>query len=414
MTSTAALAAFAAGVSYDELPEAVREAAKRRVLDTVAVAIDSVGTSPTDGVRRTVATQNATGRSRLWGSELSASASDAAMYNGAVASAGNGTVFLAPSLGSATIPVAAVLTAAEARSVTGEEIIAGVAAAHEVHGELAWHAPLDGFHPATHGAIAAATGVGRALGFGTERLESAIGLAGGRGALAVDDEFDPIVCGNATHSAVSSCLLAETGVVGPDAIAGPGGWHDLVGPFDLDLDPGCERVRDAAIRPYDAHPHAQSTLEAALDLAADVTLDPADIEAVAVETYPEAVEALDPVTLAAALVDRDATKRPAAREDLRPVAEVVDARVADDLRERAERGELPARVTVDCHDGATHEAEEKWFTGHPARAASWGTVEEKFHALAGDRYDTDRRADIVETVRGLEAETAAELTRLLD
>ncbi|MCY4731852.1 MmgE/PrpD family protein [Natronomonas gomsonensis] len=414
MTSTGALAEFAVGVSYDGLPEEVREAAKRRVLDAVAVAIDSVGTSPTDGIRRTVATQNATGRCRLWGSELSAAASDAAMYNGALACAGNGTVFLAPALGSASIPVAAVLTAAEARSATGEELLAGVAAAHEIHGELAWHAPLDGFHPATHGAIAAAAGVGRALGFGTGRLESAIGIAAGRGTLAVDDEFDPVVGGNATHGAVSACLLAESGVVGPDAIAGPGGWHDLVGPFDLDLDPGCERVRDAAIRPYDAHPHAQSTLEAAMDLASDVTLDPADIDSVTVETYPEAVEALDPVTLAAALVDRDATKRPAAREDLRPVASTVEARIDDELRERAERGELPARVTVDCHDGATHEAEEKWFTGHPARAASWGVVEEKFHALAGDRYDVERRSDIVETVRGLEAETAAELTRLLD
>jgi 2-methylcitrate dehydratase len=414
MTSTGELADFAAAVSYDGLPDDVREATKRRVLDAVAVGIGSVGTSTANSVRRGVATQNATGRSRLWGSEQSASPSDAAMYNAALTCSGNGAVFLAPALGVASAPVAAVLAATAARSATGENVLAGLAVAHEIHGELAWHAPLDGFHPATHATIAAAAGVGRAIGFGSTRLESAIGIAGTHGLLAVDGEFDPFVGGTAMNTAVNACLFAENGVIGGDALAGPGGWHDLVGPFDLDLDPGCERVRDAAIRPYDAHPQAQSTIEAALGLADDVTFDPADIESVTVETFPEAAEVLDPLTLAAALVDREATVRPTARSDLRPVAEAIEVHVDDDLRERTQRGELPACVTVECRDGSTHEAEERWFTGHPARAASWGTVEEKFHTLAGDRYEIDRRTDIVETVRGLEAETAAELSRLLD
>ena len=417
MASTAELAAFAADVTYGGLPEDVREAVKRRVLDAVGVGVASVGVGPTDAVRRAVSVQNATGRSRLWGSDLGASPPDAAMYNAGLVAAGNGAVFLAPTVVSASDSVAAVLAAAEARSATGEDVLAGLAVAHEVRGELAWNAPADGFHPSTHGAVASAAGVGRAMGLSRQRLADAVGLAAARATLSVGGgDVDPLAAGTGALTAVYACLLAEGGVEGPatDPIGDPDGWPAIVGPFDLDFDPGCERVRDAAVLPYDAHPYAQTALEAAVDLAAEAALDPAAVEAVRVETFADAVPELEATAVAAALVDRDLPVRPGDRADLRPVADAVAVRADEDMTERAGRGEAPARVVVECRAGAVHEAERRWFTGHPAAPADWGLVEEKFHAKVGDRYGEGRRADVVETVRGLEAETAAELSRLLD
>jgi 2-methylcitrate dehydratase len=304
--------------------------------------------------------------------------------------------------------------AAEARRDHGEDRRADLAAAHEVHGELAWNAPLDGFHPATHTAIAVAAGAGRAMGFPVDKLTSAVGLAASRGTLGIAERpFDPVAVGSAAKHGLEACLLAEGGVVGPDSFTAEGGWTDLVGPFDLDFDPGCERVRDAAIRPYAGHPHAQAAIEAALDVAEDTAFDPADIDDVSVETYADAVPEIDARAIAAALVDREVTVHPGERADLRPVADAVEITSTDYFDERVGIGELPARVTVTARDGAKHEAEVQWPTGHPARPASWGVVEEKFHVLAGD-YDAERRTAIVDTVRSLEAETAAELSRLLD
>jgi len=415
MPTTAAVAEFAADVTYDGLPEAVREAAKRRVLDAVGVVVGSVGRAPTDAVRRAVTAGSATGRSRLWGSELGGSPPDAALYNAALAGCGNDATFLSPALSGTGGTTAAVLSAAEARSAAGEAVLAGLAVAHEIRGELAWNAPLDGFHPATHGAVAAAAGAARASGLDAAAIGSAVGLAATGATLAVEGEnAESLAVGRAARAGVDACLLADAGVEGPDALDGAGGWGDLVGPFDLDLDPGCERVQDAAILPYGTHPYAQTAVEAAVTLAGDAALDPADIGSVTVETFADAVPAVSPTAVAAALVDRAVAAPPAERADLRPVADATEVRSHEGLTGRAERGEVPARVVVETRGSAVHEAELARFTGHPARPAAWGTVEEKFHALAGDRYGAERRTEILDTVRGLEAETVAELSRLLD
>lgn len=411
MPSTAELAGFTTDVPFEQLPEAVREGVKRRVLDAVGVAIGSLGRTPGEEVRQAVREQSASGRSRLWGSEHGAGPADAAMDVASLVASGNGATFLAPTLSATYGSVAAVLSAAEARSASGEDILAGVAVAHEIHGELAWNAPVDGFHPATHVAVAATAGVGRTAGFGERTVANALGLAGSRTTLAVGaDRFDAVALGSAAHTAVYASLLTESGIDGPDSLAGPNGWHDLVGPFEVDLDPGCERVLDAAIRPYDAHPYAQSAIEAVIELAENAALDPADVEAVRVETVSDAVSELDPRAVAAALVDRELVVRPTERADLRPVADVVRVGVLDD----SVGEDLPASVVVECHGGSRHEASVERFTGHPGKPAPWGVVEEKFHALADARYDADRRTEIIDTVRNLEAETAEELSRLLD
>ena len=80
---------------------------------------------------------------------------------------------------------------------------------------------------------------------------------------------------------------------------------------------------------------------------------------------------------------------------------------------RRPRGEVPIRVVIETRDGAVHEAELARFIGQPGRPPG-ATVEEKFHALVSDRYGAEWWTKMLDTVRGLEAETVAELPRLLD
>ena len=243
MTSTDEIAGFAADVEYDRLPDDIREAAKRRLLDAVGVALRNHDRRRVAAIREGLlpaGPPDADG-CRLWGTADVVRAPLAATGNAVAVAAGNGPAFLAPTLAPVGGSIAAVVAAAEAAGATGETTLAGIAAALEVHGECAWNAPLDGLHPATYTAVAAAAGAGRAMDFGAPTIADAVGIAAERVALAVGDPDDPLPTGNAARSALYACLLADGGVSAPDAISAPGGWHDRVGPFELDFDPGCER-----------------------------------------------------------------------------------------------------------------------------------------------------------------------------
>ena len=418
MLSTAELAEFVADVSYDRLPNDVREATKRRILDAVGVSIHTRHADAAATVRRAMAVDgfDAPGAVRLWGSSETTSTTRAAMVHATSIAAGNGPTFLSPTPAPVGGSIAAVLAAADARNEPGEEILAGLAGALELHGELAWNVPLDEFHPATHTAIAAAAGAGRTIGFGTSVLDNAIGAAASRATLGLDGEtFSAISAGAAARSGIDACLLAEGGFDSSDPITAENGWHDLVGPFDFDLDPGCERVRDAAILPYDGLPSEHPAIDAAISIAEAVPLDPAEIEAVTVETTAPAAESIDPARLATALVDRELPTFNAVRSDVEPIAASVTIRTENANTDfDASSGEFPLRLVVETRDGTEHERTVERFDGHPETPASWGTVEEKFRTLAGGTYGEDRLDAIVETVRRFEAESANELVRLLD
>jgi len=416
MTSTDEIADFAADVEYGQLPEGVREAAKRRLLDTVGVGLRTREDRTVDAARRGLASDGPpdAGGCRLWGTSERAPAPRAAMVNGIAAASGNGPTFLSPTPAPVGGSIGAAVAAADATGSTGETAIAAIAAALEVHGECAWNAPLDGFHPATHTAVAAAAGAGRAMGLDTATMADAVGIAAARLALDVGDRADPVPTGSAAAAAIQACHLADGGVPGAATFSAPNGWHERLGAFDLDFDPGCERVRDAAVLPYDGHPYEQPAIEAAIGLASGTPIDPADIDAITVETFETAVPAVDPERVAAALVDRELAVHRGGRTDIEPIAESVTVTADEELTARRERGLVPARLTVESRDGATSETAVEGFEGHPATPASWGTVEEKFHAAVEGAYGRERRDAIIGTVRSFEAESAAELARLLN
>ena len=414
MTSTEAIAAFAVDVEYDRLPTDVREAAKRRLLDVLGVGLRHRDSRTVEAVRRGLLVDgDGESGARLWGSPMVAPASQTATINAVSVASGNEPAFLSPTLAPAGGSIAGVLAAADAHGATGEGTIAGIATALELHGECARNAPLDGLNPATHTAIAAAAGAGRAMNLSESALKNALGIAASRVTLAVGSPDDPVPAGLAASAGVRACSLAAGGVTGPDAFSARNGWHDRLGPFDLDFDFGCERVRDAAVLPYDGTPYEQPAIGAAIDLASDEPVDPADIDAVTIETFDAAAEIIDPGRIAAALVDRELAVYYGMRTDLKPISESVTVTATEELTRQADSGVLPARITVEIHDGTAIESSVDGFDGHPMTPASWGTVEEKFHAIARGAYDRGRRDEIVRTVRSFEAETATELARLL-
>ena len=460
MTTTGEIADFALGLEFEDLSDDTVEELKKRVLDSIGIAVAAMEEEPVGVVRNTVAEFGGEGCS-LWGgrssptdadasaSDATASPPDAAMYNTTLTRYLDFMdSFLAP--GETPHPsdnVAGIVACGEYSDASGAELLTAVGVAYEVQGELAWNAPVRdrGWDHVTHTVISAAAGASKILGLDYESFRSAVGIAGtAHNALRVTrtegiSEWKGVASANAARNAVYSAFLAKNGMGGPkNLFEGQKGWKQVVsGEFDAEFTPA-ERVHDVMTKKYVAETYAQSAVEGIIELAEEENIDPSEVEELQlrtfagakliigggegsryeVETKAQADHSL-PYMLAAALIDREmgnAQYEPERirRDDVQKLLRNVDVVGDPDLTARFEDGEMPARIDIEMADGTTHFVEKDEFEGHPNRPMSWEQIEQKFHETAGERYDDERREEIVETVSELEEREVSELVALLE
>ncbi|WP_254536308.1 MmgE/PrpD family protein [Halomarina litorea] len=450
MTTTDELATFAGEVSFDELPDEVVEELKKRVLDSLGIAVGAMGATPVEQVRRTVEGANADGACRLWGSDRRAPSDDAAMLNTAlVRYLDFMDSFLAP--GETPHPsdnVAAVVAMGEAGDVSGADLLAAVGVAYEVQGELAWNAPVRdrGWDHVTHTVLSAACGAAHVAGLDYEEFRNAVGIAGtAHNALRVTrtggiNEWKGVASANTARNAVYSVMLAAQGMEGPtNLFEGQKGWKQVVsGPFEIDPSPECSRVFDTMTKRYVAETYAQSAVEGIIELATAHDVDPGEVVAVRLDTFAGAKLIIGggegsryevetkaqadhslPYMLAAALIDREMgvdayDPKRIRREDVQTLLRTVDVEEDPALTDRFEAGEMPAHLEVELADGTVHRVEKADFAGHPNNPMSWEDVVAKFESLTDGRYDAAHREAVVETVRTLEDHDVSDLVALLD
>ncbi|WP_265109752.1 MmgE/PrpD family protein [Halosolutus halophilus] len=450
MTTTAELAEFTGTVSYDSLPSDVRDALKKRVLDSVGIGIGAIGAEPVDAVAATVTEFGHGGPSRLWGRKETVPPAQAAMYNTALTRYLDFMdSFLAP--GETPHPsdnIASVIACGEVVDASGQDLLEGIGVAYEIQGELAWNAPVRdrGFDHVTHTVVSAAAGAGKVLGLTPDQLRNAIGIAGtAHNALRVTrtggiNEWKGIASANAARNAVYSVLLARNGMEGPvDLFEGQKGWKEVVsGEFEVELDPRCEQVFDTMTKRYVAETYAQSAVEGIIELAEREELDHEAVEAIRLDTFAGAKLIIGggegsryevetkaqadhslPYMLAASLIDREMTNTAYESERIRRDAvqtllRTVEVTEDPELTDRFENGEMPARIEIELTDGTVHRIEKDAFGGHPSDPMSWDQLEEKFVTMTEDRYDADRRTEIVTTIRNLEERDVDDLVTLLD
>jgi 2-methylcitrate dehydratase len=420
------------------------------VLDSVGIGIGALGEAPVGIVAETVSEMGEEGQSSLWGRAEAVSPPQAAMHNTALTRyLDYMDSFLAP--GETPHPsdnIAGVVACAEEVGASGEDLIEAVGVSYELQGELAWNAPVrdEGWDHVTHTVLSVAAGAGSVLGLDHEQLRNAVGIAGtAHNALRVTrtggiNEWKGIASANAARNGVYSCLLARNGMGGPkNLFEGQKGWKQVIaGEFEVDLSPGCERVFDTMTKRYVAETYAQSAVEGIIELADEHEIDHDEVESVhldtfhgakliigggegdrhEVETKAQADHSL-PYMLAAALIDREMTNDAYEPErirsdDVQTLLRKVTVEEDDAFTDRFEGGEMPARVEVTLGDGTTHTVEKDGFAGHPNDPMSWEQVEDKFETMTSDRYDEERRDEIVKTVKNLEDHEVADLVELLD
>jgi 2-methylcitrate dehydratase len=459
MTTTADIADFALGLDYSDLSDDTVEELKKRILDSIGIAVAAMDEEPVGVVGDTVAEFGGEGCT-LWGGGSSpdaepapatgtASPPDATMYNTTlVRYLDYMDSFLAP--GGTPHPsdnIAGIVACGEYADASGKDLITAVGAAYEVQAELAWNAPVRdrGWDHVTHTVVSAATGAGTILGLNREALRSAIGIAGtAHNALRVTrtegiSEWKGIASANAARNAVYSAFLAKHGMDGPtNLFEGQKGWKQIVsGEFEADFSPA-ERVHDVMTKKYVAETYAQSAVEGVIELAEREAIDPESVARIhldtfagakliigggegsryEVETKAQADHSL-PYMLAVSLIDREMgndqyNPERIQRDDVQTLLRTVEVEENPDLTERFENGEMPAHVTVETNDGTVYRIEKDHFEGHPNDSMSWDEIERKFHETAGERYDEERRDQIIDTVLQLEDREVADLVELLE
>jgi 2-methylcitrate dehydratase len=449
MTEVERLARFVDQRRFGDISAEALQQLKIRVLDTVGVAIGARGAPPILAVSRLIDELGGQPLATLIGGGKTAP-DRAAFFNGALS---RYLDFMDSYLARCETNhpsdnMGAVLAAAEMRGASGADFLTALAIAYQVHTRLSDVAPVrdKGFDHTTQGAYAAAAGVAKALGLPPDQIANAIAISGAANvALRVTrtgalSHWKGLAYPNAAMAATHAALLAAQGITGPAAVfEGNKGFKETIsGPFEIDwLGEDLERVRLTILKKHNAEIHAQSALDAALDIRSRPNFAIDKVGAVRLKTFRVAYQIIGggeegdkrtvhskeeadhslPYMLAVALLDGEvqpeqyAPERIAARDVqalLRRVVIMPDQALSERFPAR-----MPADLEVELDDGTVLRATRDDYHGFHTNPFDWAAARRKFDRVTR-AFLTDTDADrIAGVIADLDKRPVSELTACL-
>ena len=440
------IAAFAAGLTYADLPAAVVERAHTLLLDGIAVMLAGAQEPRVASLAAVLKKRGSQGLSLFTTDGTRGDAADAALVNATASCAhvlDEGHKYARGHVGTYVLP--AVLAVAEERQVTCTELITALVVGYEIAARLGMACRVhESMHPSgTWGTIGAAAATARLMGFDAPRIRMAMNVAA---PLTLATSWQAATEG-ATVRDLYSGQGAATSVMAPRLVeASFTGSHDDVSHvlgrvvsknFDQQTAADELGIRWEVLRNY-FKIHAccrnfQSGIDAALELRKRHGLTSEDIVAVRADTF--AVPARDnaetkpanvlaakesfPVSLALTLrhgrcdqsvfTEHNVADAEIAR--LSAAATVVcDAEL--DARTPEER---PSRITLTLRDGRSVSAYWPVALGDPSRPLAPEELEAKFDQAVGATLGAVRATAIKNAVRGMSSQDPlAGLSRLLE
>ncbi len=403
------LARFVVAARWDDIPDAVRHAAKRALLNVFAVALAGCRAGPVEIALQSLAEFSERRQATVIGRSERMDSLSATFLNAASANAFDFDDTHVPTVIHPTAPVAPALFAlAERRRVSGAELllafILGVELACRIGRAISPGHYTKGWHiTATCGVFGAAAGAGTLLGLDERRMIWALGNAATQSSGLCECLGWPaksIGVGNAARNGLWSALLAEKGFEGPsEPIAGVQGFLNAMAepPDWAALTDGLGETWELAqnaIKPYPCgfviHPfldvvldwrrrHPDDAIERVVlrgnPLLSDRT-DRPDISTGAESqvSVQHAVAAALVLGQAGLAQFTDACARdPAVVAMRRRIAVVRDPAIPT----------IAAQVELCTADGRTHRLSTPAARGSPANPMSDGDVEEKLRTVVG-------------------------------
>ncbi|WGS21773.1 MULTISPECIES: MmgE/PrpD family protein [unclassified Bradyrhizobium] len=449
MTEVQELARFVERARLEHLSERALEQLKIRVLDTIGVAIGALNAPPIAAIRSLVAKLGGCPFSTLVGGGRTAP-DRAAFYNGALSRyldfmdsyiAADETCHPSDNLG-------AVLAAAEMRQASGADLLTALAVAYQIHTRLSDVAPVRdmGFDHTTQGAYAAAAGAAKAFGLSSTQIAHAMAISGtANNALRVTrtgalSHWKALAYPNTAMSATHAALLARCGITGPEAVfEGTKGFKEVIsGPFEIDWrQEDLESVCRTIVKQHNAEIHAQSALDATLDIRACPSFEAAAISAIRLKTFAVAHRIIGggeegdkrivrtkeeadhslPYMLAVALIDGEVqpeqyTPERIIAEDVQTLLRKVTVTPDPSLSAQFPR-RLPAELEVEQKDGIVLRARRDDYHGFHTRPFDWRTARRKFDRVTFAFTNSSERDALAEVTATLERRPVSALTSLL-
>ena len=283
MTVSEEIAAFAADIRPADLPPNVRDTVGNLLVDVAGLCLAARNS---DYVQACVASAVTEGRATAIGHERAFGPYGAALINGTAAHGEDyDDTFEGGPVHAGAVIVPAVLAVAEQRGLTGDRVLAGIAAGAEIMCRMSLVAPQAThkacFHPtAIFGAPAAAVGVSAALGLPPAKIANAMAIAGSLASGIIEYLADGswtkrLHAGQAAQSGLRAAFLAASEFVGPKTVLE--GQHGFYKAFAPSRTPDFSRLvhglgRDwvmstLAFKPYACGTMTQPYIDCAIELA---------------------------------------------------------------------------------------------------------------------------------------------------
>jgi 2-methylcitrate dehydratase PrpD len=443
MTLARRLAAFTAGLRFEDIPAEVVASVRLRVLDILGIALAS---STTDlapslyGALEGWAGKDG-GACTVVGAKRGAPAPLAALLNGALAHGLDFDDTHAASITHASaVVLPAVLAVGEAAGADGRAAVTAAVAGLETITRLGMAAPgafhAGGWHAtAVCGPFAAALAAGRLDGLDATRLTAALGVAGSFASGVIEHLEDGswvkrVHPGWAAHSGIVAAALARGGFTGPATILeGRFGFYRTFLRADPDTKPFETLGREwetlrIGFKPYPCCHYNHAYIDCALELRQAHAIAPESIESVECRVpageVPIVCEPREaklrprtpydaqfslPYSVAAALLDGRVgleTYAPARLGDGRLLDVARRVTHAVDPESRFPEG-FPGWVRVKLRDGREVEARRPDGRGGAGQPLPPQAVVEKFRGNAGRAVPEATLARIERAVLGLDA-----------
>ncbi|MDO9359326.1 MAG: MmgE/PrpD family protein [Polaromonas sp.] len=311
-TATAHLAAFAAGLRFEDIPDAVIRKTEDLLVDWFGSAVAGKGSRPVETITKFAASMGpASGPAELLINRGSSSAYFAAMANAAASHVAeqddvhNGSVFHP-----ATVVFPPALAMAQTLGSSGQALLTAAVAGYEVGirvGEFLGRSHYKVFHTTgTAGTLAAAAAVGSLLGLNAAQMQHAFGSAGTQSAglwefLRTAADSKQLHTAHAAGAGLMSACLARDGFTGAAQILeGPQGMA-----AGMSSDADAARLTDGlgtrwatvetSFKYHASCRHTHPAADALLQVMKANNLKPADLARVVTHVHQGAIDVLGPV-----------------------------------------------------------------------------------------------------------------------
>lgn len=456
------LARYCRTLRYGDLPDVVVHEVKRRVLDSLGCALGAWNTPPCRVARRIAQTVKMPRGATLWGTRHKTLPDLAAFANGGlVRYLDFNDTYLSKEPAHPSDNIPAIVAVGEAARASGKQVIQAIVLAYEIQCRFCDAAALRprGWDHVTYGPFSSALGAASMMKLSHAQTVQAANLAGIANVALRQTRVGDLsmwkACAfsNAARNGVFAAMLAQLGMTGPSPIfEGEKGFMKIVsGPFDLPLFGGeraCSsagpsgpekgtdttrrrgegrqspfKILDTYIKHYPVEYHAQTAVEAALVLRAELMESEGaqaieQISDVEIGSYDVAIEIIGrdpekwhpatretadhsfPYCVATALFDGSMTLQSFSRKRLRDPAVRDLMKKIRVVRQPEFEGRypkiMPIRITVKTEAGNTYVRQVDVPVGHPDNPMSDRNLETKFRRLAAGRLDHRRIDRVIE------------------